>query len=145
MTNTSSTTNTTPTTHATDTTRPTVSVDELCAAYVGTWNATDPQERRASIDRHWSAEAFYANGLQHYEGRDGVELAIARTFEKWGANGYTFVPGKSAQHHHDTVRFVWHMFASDAPEGSEPTSVGTQFLRLDADGRIALDIQFIDR
>jgi len=111
--------------------------------YIAVWNETDPARRRAEIESLWITDAIYANGASEYRGHDEIAAGVTRSHDAWVGTGHRFEAAGIADSHHNTGRFVWHMYG---PDGSaEPVSIGTNFIRLNDDGEIVSDVQFIDR
>jgi hypothetical protein len=116
--------------------------EELLIRYLAVWNDTDPAHRRAEIDRLWSAKAVYANALSEYRGHEQIAHGITRSHDAWVGTGHKFVSAGIAATHHNTARFVWHMFG---PDGGDSVSIGTNFITFSEDGLIAGDYQFLDK
>lgn len=117
-------------------------IDRLLERYVAVWNNPDPDARRAEIDALWADDARYANALSEYHGRDEIATAVTSSHDKWVGTGHVFRSAGATDSHHDTARFVWHMYG---PAGADPVSTGTHFIRFTDDGRIVFDCQFIDK
>jgi uncharacterized protein len=116
--------------------------DEFAARYVAVWNEPDAAARDAAAAALWSADARASTSASEYLGIDAITGRVAAAYEKFVAGqGNTFRALGPAEAHHDGVRIRWEM----APAaGGDAVSGGTQFLLLDADGRIRFDHQFID-
>jgi hypothetical protein len=117
-------------------------IEELLNLYLAVWNDTDPARRRAEIDRLWAADAIYANALSEYQGHEQIAHGITRSHDAWVGTGHRFVSAGIAATHHNTARFVWHIFG---PDGGGPVSMGTNFITFSEDGLITGDYQYLDK
>ena len=43
-------------------------MNDIVTAYLKTWNATDPAERTALLDDHWTPEATYTDPMADVSG-----------------------------------------------------------------------------
>lgn len=116
--------------------------NELAQRYVALWNEPDKEVRRKAV-----AELFADNGRHTDEHRDiqghaAIEERVAIAYQQWVAEGnYTFRSVGNANGFGNVVRFNWDMVLAGS---TQPAAIGFDFLVLDADGRIAVDYQFID-
>ena len=119
-----------------------IELDDFIARYVATWNESDLDVRQKQIAGLWSEQASLFNRASEYHGLAGIEEAVNRSYDLFGARGFRFrALGKPASHH-NAVKFSWEMIT--AGDGAVD-SVGTQFLVLDENGRIRFDYQFIEK
>src|SRR5689334_21462118 len=88
-------------------------VTELVERYLATWNETDPQARRAEIDKTWAADASHVEPLVAAEGRDASDEPIAGAQMRFA--GLRFRLAGTVDAHHNLARFTWEL----APEGAE--------------------------
>ena len=110
----------------------------VVAAYLATWNASDPRELRALLEAHWSQDVTYTDPLAEVRGHDGVAALVAGVQAQFP--GFVFTVVGEPNGHHRQVRFQWGL----GPEGSEPVVIGSDVVVLDADGRV-LDVRgFLD-
>jgi hypothetical protein len=117
-------------------------IEEFAARYVAVWNEPDAATRDASVAALWGADARAYTGANEYLGLDAITGRVAVAYEKFVAGqGYVFRALGPAEAHHQGMRIRWEMAPS---AGGDAVSAGTQFLLLDADGRIRFDYQFID-
>jgi hypothetical protein len=114
--------------------------EDFIARYAAVWNEADADARRKAIPGLWSTEVSLYNRVREYHGLRGIEQATQRSCDLFVAKGYTFRPRRQARTHHDAIRFDWEMLD---PNGVLDT-LGTQFMVLDAQGRIRLDYQFTE-
>lgn len=112
----------------------------LIERWVSNWHEPNPDVRRATIDELCATDCVYRNARAEFTGRDGLQDAVTAAHEAWIEQGYSFRLAR-IDSHHDAIRYVWEM-VPDA--GGEPASVGTHFARVDADGRLISDHQFVD-
>ena len=110
----------------------------LAQQYIAAWNETDPQARRALIDEIWSSDGRYVDPLAEVSGRDQFDAVIAAAQAQFA--GMTFRLAGPVDAHHDQARFTWEL----GPDGTALV-VGFDVARLDADGRLALVLGFLDR
>jgi hypothetical protein len=112
----------------------------LIDGYVATWNEVDGAMRRRRVEAVWSDGASLYNRTFEYHGHDGVEKAVTRSYDLFVVRGFRFRARGELATHHGAIRFSWEMITA----GGEVDSLGTQFLVLGDDGRVALDYQFSD-
>lgn len=114
--------------------------DAFAATYVELWNLQNDDERRKAIEDIWSPRGVHYTPSLEAQGFDAIERRIAEAHRKWvGEENCIFVSANNAQHHHQGLRFNWHMM-----RGDETVSTGFDFVLLDGAGRILSDHQFID-
>ncbi|WP_066467072.1 nuclear transport factor 2 family protein [Skermania piniformis] len=109
------------------------------AAYLDTWNATDPAVRAALLADHWTEDAAYTDPLAEVTGRAQIGAAIAGVHEQFP--GFVFTAVGEPDAHHRQVRFRWGL----GPAGVEPPIVGFDVLVTDGAGRICTVLGFLDR
>src|SRR3712207_5701790 len=105
--------------------------------YIAGWNETDPQRRRALIDRTWTDDARYLDPLMEGEGQDGIDAMIAGVQRQYP--GYRFELAAAPDAHHDRVRFSWHLVGDDGP-----VATGFDFGTLAEDGRLRAVTGFLE-
>jgi hypothetical protein len=115
-------------------------LDALVERYVAAWNENEPMRRRKRVADLWHETAVRYNHTSEQVGREAIAQAVISTYQHFGANGYRFTPLNNTVAHHNAVKFSWEMVT---PSG-ETDSIGTTFLLLDHEGRIALDYQFTE-
>lgn len=113
-------------------------MNAIVPAYLATWNATDPQERRELLEQHWSPHATYVDPLVSVAGHDQLDATVAAVQQQFP--GFVFTAVGDADAHHDQVRFQWGL----GPEGAEPVAVGFDVALVDAEGRIRQVLGFLD-
>lgn len=111
---------------------------EVATDDLATWNAADDGERLRRLDG-WAEDARYSDPMMAGEGRSGIATMIAGARAQ--VPGHGFVLAGTPDGHGPFVRFAWTL----APAGGAPVAFGTDVLRLDAAGRIAEVIGFLDR
>lgn len=129
---------------------------ELADRYVAVWNEPSAQARRAAVGELWAEDGVHVlqppeEAVQAaeklsitpvFQARGHTELAarVDRAYEEFVAPGtMTFRRRGDVARVHDVVRLSW-----EAVAGGEVVGWGTDFLILDADGRIRADYQFIE-
>jgi hypothetical protein len=110
----------------------------LADRYLATWNEADGARRRALIAALWSPQGRYVDPLMSGEGHDG----IARMIEAARAQfpGLRFTARGEPDGHGPFARFSWSLGAA----GGSAVAGGTDIARLDADGRVAEVVGFLD-
>jgi SnoaL-like domain len=112
-----------------------MTVSELVASYLETWNETDPAARRKAIDELWAADGVYTDPMAVAAGRDQIDATIAAVQSQFPGLAFTLAGPVDA--HHDIARFSWNL--------GDELVVGFDVLVLDADGRIANVYGFLDK
>jgi hypothetical protein len=105
-------------------------VTALVDDYIAVWNETDPQARRALIERTFAADASYVDPLMAGAGREEIDALVAGAQSQYPAHEFRLAGGPDI--HHDRVRFSWTLH----PESGAAIAVGTDFATLDGDGRL---------
>jgi hypothetical protein len=112
-----------------------MTVSELVASYLETWNETDPAARRKAIDELWAADGVYTDPMAVAAGRDQIDATIAAVQSQFPGLAFTLAGPVDA--HHDTARFTWSL--------GDELVVGFDVLVLDADGQITNVYGFLDK
>lgn len=113
--------------------------DDTVTAYLRTWNATDPAERRALLEQHWAQGVTYTDPLAQVSGHDGISGAVEAVQAQFPGYVFTLVSGPDA--HHQQARFQWGL----GPRDAEPVVVGFDVLSTDPEGRIQTVLGFLDQ
>ncbi|GAA4872375.1 nuclear transport factor 2 family protein [Pseudonocardia benzenivorans] len=117
----------------------TTTTGTLVGDYLACWNETDPQARRALLERHWTADAAYTDPLVDVTGHDAVAATIAAVQDQFP--GFVFTPVGPVDAHHRQARFCWGL----GPAGEEPLVVGFDVVVTDEQGRIERVLGFLDK
>jgi hypothetical protein len=112
-----------------------MTVTDLVASYLGTWNETDPAARRKAIDELWAPDGVYTDPMAVAEGRDQIDATIAAVQGQFPGLAFTLAGPVDA--HHDTARFTWSL-------GGDLV-IGFDVLALNADGQISKVYGFLDK
>lgn len=112
---------------------------DVIDAYIDSWNATNPTERRALVERVWSEDGRYVDPLAVAEGRDAIDATIAAVQEQFP--GLVFRLGGPVDAHHDLARFTWEL----GPDGADPVVIGFDVAELSSDGRLRAVHGFLDK
>jgi hypothetical protein len=112
---------------------------ETVTAYLRAWNATDPAERAALLDRVVTDDIRYVDPLADVTGREALGGVIGAVQEQFPGMPLTLLSGPDA--HHDVVRFSWGL----GPAGGEPVVIGTDSVLVAGDGRFALVTGYLDK
>jgi hypothetical protein len=118
-----------------------IDAQDLANKYVAVWNETDVKRRRQQIAALWVPDGHHYVDAREAHGYAELELRITGSHNKNVRDGgHRFRAVKDAQTLHDIVAFHWEMLPS-----AEDRVVGGGFvvLRVDAEGRILVDYQFI--
>jgi hypothetical protein len=90
---------------------------DIANRYIGLWNETDAQRRRALIARAWTEDASYVDPLMKGEGHGGIDAMIAGVQERFP--GHRFSLRGDPEGHNDRIRFSWTLV-----EGTTPVAAG---------------------
>jgi hypothetical protein len=112
-----------------------MTVSDLVAGYLETWNETDPAARRKAIDGLWAPDGVYTDPMAVAAGRDQIDATIAGVQGQFPGLAFTLAGPVDA--HHNTARFTWNL-------GDELVT-GFDVLVLDADGQISKVYGFLDK
>jgi hypothetical protein len=133
--------------------------DDLATRYVALWNEPDAGRRRSEVRALWAEEGShlllppqeyrqaadrlgFPGATLEAKGHAALDVRVGRAYQEFVApGGYTFALRGRPQRLGDVVRLSWDML--DRAAGT-PAGGGTEFLVLDAAGRILADHQFID-
>lgn len=114
---------------------------ELADRYVAVWNETDPERRRLQIAALWIPEGRHYVGVREVTGYAGLEQRITESHNKNVRDGGNHFRGvKDARTLCDIVVFHWEMLRTAE---DRVAAHGFIVLRVDADGRIFVDYQFV--
>lgn len=108
--------------------------------YIACFNEPDRKRRRHLVTRAFADDARYLDPLMASEGPEAITEMIAGVHAAYP--GTHFVLAGAPDHHHDRVRFTWHLCAAG---GDDPIAVGHDFATLAPDGRLADVTGFLDR
>jgi hypothetical protein len=119
-----------------------VGIETLVDRYVGVWNETDAQKRRATIAELWAPEGVHYVRELEARGHAALDARVTSSHEKNVRDGgYRFRPAPGTQVLRDVVYFRWEM----VPAGrGEVEAAGFVLAVLDSGGRILRDYQFIE-
>jgi hypothetical protein len=132
---------------------------ELADRYVEMWNEPDLERRREAIAKLWSPDAVHrleppeevreaaaalrTHAVFEVRGHDELEARVTRAYEQFVEPGqFVFRRRGDGQRVADTAKVAWEMVSAG---GGDVAGSGVDFLVLDADGRIRVDYQFLDR
>jgi hypothetical protein len=115
--------------------------EELVDRYVAVWNETDPERRQSQISALWLPEGRHYVGVREVLGYAALEHRITDSHNKnVRDSGHYFRAVKDARALRDIVVFNWEML----PNAEDKVAAhGFIVLRVDAEGRILVDYQFI--
>jgi hypothetical protein len=119
-----------------------IDIEELAARYTAVFNEPDAAVRASAVAALWGTDARMCTAANEYVGIDAITKRVEVAYEKFiVAQGNVFRPLGPPDAHHDGVRIRWEMVPA---AGGAAMSGGSQFLLVDADGRVSSDFQFID-
>jgi hypothetical protein len=132
---------------------------ELADRYVAVWNEALPAVRRATVSELWTEDGVHilqppdevvkiasrpgvgVTAVLQARGHDELTARVESAHTEFVASGQmTFRRRGEVSRVHDVVRLSWEAVLSDGSVGGW----GTDFLVLDADGRIRADYQFVE-
>ena len=116
-------------------------MNELITQYVSMWNEPDAAARRRLVEALWTPDGANFTRSAEWRGYEALEARVRGSWEKWVRDGGCLFRPRHAASHHGAARLVWEMVS--ASDG-RVISVGAEFLRLDPDGRIREDWQFVE-
>lgn len=113
----------------------------LADRYAAVWNETDPGLRRAEIRDLWAPSGEHYVNTREVRGYAELEQRVTGSHERnVRENGNRFRAVQDARALRDIVFFHWEML----PPGSEEvTAEGMIILRVNGEGRILVDYQFV--
>jgi len=106
-------------------------IAEVVANYFEMWNESNPQRRRAVIEKVWSRDASSVDPLNAVSGWDGIDDMVAGLQSTYP--GHRFRQSSEIDEHHDRIRFAWEFTDADGAV----QLAGLDVVRLDDDGRFA--------
>jgi len=118
-----------------------IDAQRLADRYAAVWNEADPAVRRAEIEQLWRPDGEHFVTTKEARGYDALEERVRGAYDKnVRIAGHSFRAVRNAQALRDVITFNWEMIE---PATREVLAVGLEFMRIDADGRIVSDHQFI--
>jgi hypothetical protein len=111
----------------------------IAAEYINAFNETDEAERKRLVADVFTADVSYIDPMADVEGHDGVDAFIAGAHQQFP--GWVFTLIGPVDGHGQQARFTWGL----GPEGAEPPVIGFDVIIVDADGRIAQVLGFLDK
>ena len=109
------------------------------AAYLESWNETDPARRQAAIARAWGARARYRDPLMASDGPAGIDAMLAAVQARFP--GFVLKRISPVDAHNGSARFAWSL----GPESGPSVVEGVDFCALDPEGRLESVVGFIDK
>lgn len=109
------------------------------AAYVSSWNETDPARRQAAIARAWAAAGRYRDPLMASDGHAGIDAMLAAVQARFP--GFVLKRISAVDTHNGSARFAWSL----GPEAGPSVVEGVDFCALDGAGRLESVVGFIDK
>ena len=112
-----------------------MTLSELVASYLETWNETDPAARRKAMDELWATDGVYTDPIAVAAGRDQIDATIAAVQGQFA--GLAFTLAGPVDSRDDVARFTWNL--------GDELVIGFDVLALDANGQIAKVYGFLDK
>ena len=109
------------------------------AAYLESWNETDPARRQAAIARAWGPRARYRDPLMTSDGPAGIDAMLAAVQARFP--GFVIKRISPIDAHNGSARFAWSL----GPEAGPSVVEGVDFCALDPEGRLESVVGFIDK
>ncbi len=109
------------------------------AAYLESWNETDPARRQAAIARAWGPRARYRDPLMASDGAAGIDAMLAAVQARFP--GFVLKRISAVDAHNGSARFAWSLGPAAGPSVVE----GVDFCALDPEGRLESVVGFIDK
>ena len=117
--------------------------ESTIAAYLESWNETDPARRQAAIARAWGAGARYRDPLMAGDGPAGIDAMLAAVQARFP--GFVLKRISAVDAHNGPkegyARFAWSFGPASGPSVVE----GVDFCALDPEGRLESVVGFIDK
>ncbi|WP_279357869.1 nuclear transport factor 2 family protein [Methylobacterium indicum] len=110
---------------------------DIATDYLAVWNEASATVRRRLLET-WHPDARYRDPLMAADGREAVAAMIESARERFP--DLAFRLHGTPDGHGPFVRFSWTLGPADGPS----VAAGTDVVRLDATGRIAEVIGFLD-
>ncbi len=114
-------------------------VDATIAAYLETWNETDPARRAAAIARAWAQSGSYRDPLMTSDGHAGIDAMLAAVQARFP--GFVIKRLSPVDAHNGSARFAWSLGPASGPSVVE----GVDFCALAPDGKLQSVVGFIDK
>ena len=114
---------------------------ELADKYVAVWNETDAESRRQQIGALWVPDGHHYVDVREAHGYAELDQRISGSHNKNVRDGgHHFRATTDTRRLHDLVTFHWEMLAAAE---DRVVARGFEVLRVDTEGRILVDYQFI--
>ena len=121
----------------------TAAAEAAVAAYLESWNETDPARRQAAIARAWGPRARYRDPLMASDGAAGIDAMLAAVQARFP--GFVLKRISAVDAHNGPeeryLRFAWSLGPVAGPSVVE----GVDFCALDPEGRLESVVGFIDK
>jgi SnoaL-like domain len=114
-------------------------MNDVAERYLACWNETDSQARRKLIDEAWTESATYSDPLAEVSGRQAISELISMAQAQFP--GMVFTRAGDVDAHHSQARFRWSL----GPQGAESLVDGFDVIVVDAEGKIATVLGFLDK
>ena len=118
---------------------PAAAAEATIAAYLESWNETDPARRQAAIARAWGPRARYRDPLMASDGAAGIDAMLAGVQARFP--GFVMKRISPVDAHNGSARFAWSLGPASGPTVVE----GVDFCALDPAGRLESVVGFIDK
>ena len=115
--------------------------EQLIERYLGAWNETDADARRAAVADVYADGAQYIDPLADVTGHDQLSELIGAVQQQVPGHVFRLADG-GVDAHHNIARFSWELVPAT---GGESLAVGFDVAVLEDDGRIASVLGFLDK
>jgi hypothetical protein len=109
---------------------PMTDITNIVNTYIAAWNEGDPDRRRALVAATFADDASYVDPLMAGASPQEIDGLIAGVQGQYP--GTTFVLVEGPDHHHDRVRFTWHLRNAD----DATLAIGQDVATVAPDGRL---------
>lgn len=113
-------------------------VQAVASSYLAAWNEPDPERRHALVTAGWTADGRYIDPLADAHGRERIAAMIEGVRAQFP--GHRLALRGKPDGHGPFVRFSWSLVSAEGV----PIAGGTDVARLDAEGRLAEVVGFLD-
>lgn len=115
---------------------PAAMAERIVDAYIHAWNLDGRHAREALLAEIWAADGRYVDPRADLQGPAALVALLEE--RRAGRPGAGLVRSSAVELHHDVARFAWHLVTADGL----PQPECVDFIRFDADGRLALVVGF---
>jgi hypothetical protein len=112
-------------------------INDIVDNYIASWNESDPERRRALVERTWAEDGTYLDPLMAGAGAEEIAAMIGAAQAQFPGHRFELAFGPDA--HNDRVRFAWRLVGSGGP-----VAAGVDFATVAEDGRLRAVTGFLE-